>query len=33
MVPFESLVIDESLLLWKGRLSFKQFISGEFNLF
>lgn len=23
MVPFQNLVIDESLVLWKGRLSFK----------
>jgi len=24
MVPFQNLVIDESLVLWKGRLSFKK---------
>ncbi|KAL4153797.1 hypothetical protein QTP88_001630 [Uroleucon formosanum] len=29
MVPFQNLVIDESLVLWKGRLSFKQFIKSK----
>jgi len=29
MVPFENLAIDESLVLWKGRLSFKQFIKTK----
>jgi len=33
MVPFENLVIDESLLLWKGRLSFKQFIRTKRHRF
>ncbi|XP_060862212.1 piggyBac transposable element-derived protein 4-like [Metopolophium dirhodum] len=33
MVPFQSLVIDESLLLWKGRLSFKQFIRTKRHRF
>jgi len=29
MVPFQNLVIDESLVLWKGTLSFKQFIKSK----
>jgi hypothetical protein len=33
MVPFQNLVIDESLLLWKGRLSFKQFIRTKRHRF
>jgi len=33
MVPFQNLVIDESLLLWKGRLSFKQFIRTKRHSF
>lgn len=33
MVPFQNLVIDESLVLWKGRLSFKQFIKSKRHRF
>jgi len=33
MVPFQNLVIDESLVLWKGRLSFKQFIRTKRHRF
>lgn len=33
MVPFQNLVIDESLVLWKGRLSFKQFIKTKRHRF
>ncbi|XP_025196777.1 piggyBac transposable element-derived protein 4-like [Melanaphis sacchari] len=33
MIPFQNLVIDESLLLWKGRLSFKQFIRTKRHRF
>jgi len=33
MVPFLNLVIDESLVLWKGRLSFKQFIRTKRHRF
>ncbi|KAL4153017.1 hypothetical protein QTP88_000850 [Uroleucon formosanum] len=33
MVPFENLAIDESLVLWKGRLSFKQFIKTKRHRF
>ncbi|KAL4085266.1 hypothetical protein QTP88_027153 [Uroleucon formosanum] len=29
MIPFSNLAIDESLLLWKGRLSFKQYIKSK----
>lgn len=29
MVPFQNLVISERLVLWKGRLSFKQFIKSK----
>lgn len=31
--PFQNLVIDESLVLWKGRLSFKQFIRTKRHRF
>ncbi|KAL4104444.1 hypothetical protein QTP88_019745 [Uroleucon formosanum] len=27
MIPFSNLAIDETLLLWKGRLSFKKYIK------
>jgi len=33
MVPFQNIVIDESLVLWKGRLSFKQFIKSKRHRF
>jgi len=33
MMPFQNLVIDESLVLWKGRLSFKQFIKTKRHRF
>jgi len=33
MVPFQNLVIDKSLVLWKGRLSFKQFIKSKRHRF
>jgi len=33
MVPFQNLVIDESRVLWKGRLSFKQFIRTKRHRF
>lgn len=33
MVPFQNLVIDEGLVLWKGRLSFKQFIKSKCHRF
>lgn len=33
LVPFKNLVIDESLMLWKGRLSFKQFIRTKRHRF
>lgn len=33
MIPFENLAIDESLVLWKGRLSFKQFIKTKQHRF
>ncbi|XP_008181189.1 piggyBac transposable element-derived protein 4-like [Acyrthosiphon pisum] len=33
MVPFQNIVIDESLVLWKGRLSFKQFIKTKRHRF
>jgi len=33
MIPFENLAIDESLVLWKGRLSFKQFIKTKRHRF
>lgn len=33
MNPFENLAIDESLVLWKGRLSFKQFIKTKRHRF
>lgn len=31
--PFQNICIDESLVLWKGRLSFKQFIPSKRNRF
>lgn len=33
MIPFGNLAIDESLVLWKGRLSFKQFIKTKRHRF
>lgn len=33
MIPFENLAIDENLVLWKGRLSFKQFIKTKRHTF
>lgn len=33
MVPFQNLLIDESLVLWKERLSFKQFIKSKRHRF
>lgn len=33
MVPFQNLVIDGSLVLWKGKLSFKQFIKTKRHRF
>lgn len=33
MLPFSDIVIDESLVLWKGRLSFKQFIKTKRHRF
>uniref|UniRef100_A0A2H8TWM1 PiggyBac transposable element-derived protein 4 n=1 Tax=Melanaphis sacchari TaxID=742174 RepID=A0A2H8TWM1_9HEMI len=33
MVPFQNIVIDESLVLWKDRLSFKQFIKTKRHRF
>lgn len=33
LIPFQNLVIDESLVLWKGRLSFKQFIKSKRHRF
>ncbi|KAL4153573.1 hypothetical protein QTP88_001406 [Uroleucon formosanum] len=33
MIPFQNLVFDESLVLWKGRLSFKQFIKSKRHCF
>jgi len=32
-IPFENLAIDENLDLWKGRLSFKQFIKTKRHRF
>lgn len=29
MIPFQNLAMDESLVLWKGRLSYKQFIKTK----
>ena len=29
MIPWETLCVDESLMLWKGRLSFKQYIPTK----
>lgn len=31
--PFKNLVIDKRLILWKGRLNFKQFIETKFHHF
>lgn len=31
--PYQNLVIDESLMLWKGRLSFRQYIPNKRNRF
>jgi hypothetical protein len=33
LVPYQSLCIDESLILWKGRLSFKQYIPSKRSRF
>ncbi|XP_008184865.1 piggyBac transposable element-derived protein 4-like [Acyrthosiphon pisum] len=33
MIPFSNLAIDESLILWKGRLSFKQYIKSKRHRF
>jgi hypothetical protein len=33
MIPFSNLAIDESLLLWKGRLSIKQYIKSKRHRF
>jgi membrane-bound inhibitor of C-type lysozyme len=33
LLPFSNLAIDESLLLWKGRLSFKQYIKSKRHRF
>lgn len=33
ITPYQNLCIDESLLLWKGRLSFKQYIPSKRNRF
>jgi hypothetical protein len=33
LIPFSNLAIDESLLLWKGRLSFKQYIKSKRHRF
>lgn len=33
LVPYRNLVIDESLMLWKDRLSFKQFIKTKRHRF
>lgn len=33
IVPFKNLVINESLVLWKGKLSFKQFIRTKRHRF
>ena len=31
--PYQNLCIDESLMLWKGRLSFKQYLSSKRSRF
>jgi hypothetical protein len=33
MYPYQNLVVDESLTLWKGRLDFKQYIPSKRNRF
>ncbi len=33
MVPYRNLCIDESLMLWKGRLHFKQYIPSKRHRF
>jgi hypothetical protein len=33
VIPWENLCIDESLMLWKGRLSFKQYIPSKRHRF
>lgn len=33
LTPFQDLCIDESLILWKGRLSFRQYIPSKRNRF
>ena len=33
MIPLENLTIDENLVLWKGCLSFKQFIKTKWHRF
>lgn len=33
MIPFSNLAIDESLVLWKGRLSFRQYIKSKRHRF
>jgi len=33
MYPYQNLVLDESLMLWKGRLSFKQYIPSKRSRF
>lgn len=32
-VPYQNICIDESLMLWKGRLSFKQYIPKKGHRF
>ena len=29
VIPWENLCIDENLMLWKGRLSFKQYVPSK----
>lgn len=33
VIPWENLCVDESLMLWKGRLSFKQYIPSKRHRF
>ncbi len=33
MYPYQNLVVDESLTLWKGQLDFKQYIPSKRNRF
>jgi hypothetical protein len=33
MYPYQNLVIDESLMLWKGRLDFKQYVPSKRSRF